>query len=66
MGDVLWVGVGWRETNFAEQGESGYKLKVCGLATGASHFPPVPWGIVFAMFSPQGIPIPETQIGKPI
>lgn len=66
MGDVLWIGVGWRETNFAEQGESGYKLEVCGLATGASHFPPVPWGIVFAMFPPQGIPIPETQIGKPI
>lgn len=66
MGDVLWMGVGWREINFAEQRESGYKFKVGGLATGASHSPHVPWRIVFAIFPPQGIPIPETQIGKPV
>ena len=42
IGDVLWIGMGWREINFAEQRESGYKFKVGGLATGASHSPHVP------------------------
>ena len=37
-----WIGVGWREINFAEQRESGYKFKVGGPATGASHSPHVP------------------------